>query len=165
MTISPKKLIKMARTWRKMAALSRRSRISFPRLITNTTNYDKVYAIIESCTTTSSSVVDKGHFVVYTADERRFVMPLAYLKHNILRELFKMSEEEFGLSRDGPIMLPCDAMLMEYAVTLVRRGVPTDLEKALLRSMDNTCGCSFVSSSNFQQGVLNAGQQLLVCGC
>ncbi|GMN38257.1 hypothetical protein TIFTF001_007497 [Ficus carica] len=61
-------------------------------------------------------------------------MPLAYLKHNILRELFRLSEEEYGLSSDGPITLPCNAAFMEYVVTLLRQGVPKDLEKALLRS-------------------------------
>ena len=139
MKISPKKLIKMARKWQKIAALSKR-RISFHR-INNDTNYHQVDTCNESCTTllssSYSSVVDKGHFVVYTTDERRFVMPLAYLKHNILQELFRLSEEEYGLSSDGPITLPCNAAFMEYVVTLLRQGVPKDLEKALLRSRDN----------------------------
>ncbi|EXB95379.1 hypothetical protein L484_014352 [Morus notabilis] len=149
--ISAKKLIKMARKWQKIAARSRR-RISLPR-----NNKD----IVDDENCTSSFVVKKGHFVVYTTDEKRFVMPLAYLKHNILRELFKMSEEEFGVSSDGPIRLPCDAVFMEYVVTLIKRGVAKDFEKALIRSME-TGRCSS-SASSFHQG-LTLSQQTLVSG-
>ena len=147
--ISAKKHIKMARKWQKMAALSRR-RISLPRINKDVDG--------ENCTTTSS-VVNKGHFVVYTADERRFVMSLAYLKHNILRELFNMSEEEFGVSSDGPIRLPCDALFVEYVVTLIKRGAAKDLEKALIRSVE-TGRCSSSAYSSFHQGL--ASQQILV---
>ncbi|KAF3446871.1 hypothetical protein FNV43_RR12051 [Rhamnella rubrinervis] len=77
----------------------------------------------------------KGHFVVYSADNKRFVVPLTYLKCNIFRELLRMSEEEFGLPRDGPITLPCDAASMEYIVSLVRREVSEDLETALILSI------------------------------
>ena len=52
-------------------------------------------------------VADKGHFVVYTTDKRRFVVPLMYLNNEIFRELLKMSEDEFELPNDGPITLPC----------------------------------------------------------
>nr|DAD41767.1 TPA_asm: hypothetical protein HUJ06_016090 [Nelumbo nucifera] len=55
---------------------------------------------------------------------------------NIFRELFRMSEEEFGLPRNGPITLPCDAAFMEYVVSLVQGHASKDLEKALLISMD-----------------------------
>ncbi|KAL5562424.1 hypothetical protein UlMin_032171 [Ulmus minor] len=116
--ISPKKLIKMARKWHKMAALSRKT-ISFP--ITN-------------------------------KDQKRFVMPMAYLKHNILRELLKMSEEEFGISSNGPITLPCDGVLMECVITLITRGVVKDLEKALLKSIETT-RCS-LSASSLNQGLI-----------
>ena len=141
--ISPKKLMKMARKWQRMAALSRK-RISFPSRNKNLDN-------VESCTT-SFSVVDKGHFVVYTTDDRRFVMPLEYLNHNILRELFRMSEEEFGLSSDGPIRLPCDAVFMEYVIKLIRRGVAKDLEKALLKSIETSL-CYSLPASSLHQGL------------
>lgn len=54
-----------------------------------------------------SSTAQKGHFVVYTADQRRFVIPLKYLKNNIIGELFRIAEDEFGLPNSGPITLPC----------------------------------------------------------
>ncbi|KAF3434809.1 hypothetical protein FNV43_RR21895 [Rhamnella rubrinervis] len=149
--ISPKKLIKMARKWQKLAAI-RRKRISFPR-----SNEDLNVA----STSNTSSTVDEGHFVVYTADQKRFVLPLPYLNNYVVRELFKMSEEEFGLSSDGPIMLPCDASLMEYVVTLIRRGVGEDLEKAFLKSIDSS-SCS-ISYSIIGQRL--ASQPFLVCGC
>ncbi|PON61512.1 Small auxin-up RNA [Trema orientale] len=142
----------MARKWQRMAALSRK-RISFSRR-------NKDLDIAESCTT-SSNVADKGHFVVYTTDDKRFVMPLEYLSHNILRELFRMSEEEFGLSSDGPIRLPCDAVFMEYVIKLIRRGVAKDLEKALLKSIETSL-CYSLPASSFHQGLTS--QQIPVFG-
>ncbi|KAA8546158.1 hypothetical protein F0562_020948 [Nyssa sinensis] len=141
------KLIKMARKWQNLAAV-RRKRLSFPRF-----NRD---VNVDSCST--SMVADKGHFIVYTNDQRRFVIPLVYLNNEIFRELLKMSEEEFGLASDGPITVPCDAFFMEYIVSLIRRGVAKDLEKALLMSVATN---RFSSLSSFHQGQTN--QQLLVC--
>nr|XP_016491391.1 PREDICTED: auxin-responsive protein SAUR68-like isoform X2 [Nicotiana tabacum] len=128
--ISVKKLIKMARKWQKFAA-NQRKRISFPG------SNDA-----ESCST-SSSIVGKGHFVVYTTDQKRFVVPLAYLQHEVIRQLLHMSEEEFGLPSDGPITLPCDALFLNYIISLIRRGVPAELQNALLVSVASS-RCSSV---------------------
>ncbi|KAG2303882.1 hypothetical protein Bca52824_032533 [Brassica carinata] len=59
-----------------------------------------------STSTSSSTAVEKGCFVVYTADKARFAFPLSYLSNSIFQELFKISEEEFGLPSGGPITLP-----------------------------------------------------------
>ncbi|KAJ9704585.1 hypothetical protein PVL29_002918 [Vitis rotundifolia] len=107
----------------------------------------------ESCTT---SVANKGHFVVCTADQRRFMIPLVYLSNNIFRELFKMSE--FELPSNGPITLPCDSVFMEYRIPLIQRGMAKVIEKALLFSIV-TSRCSLSSS---HQG--HMGHQLLLCG-
>nr|GLL25749.1 uncharacterized protein LOC110418099 [Ipomoea trifida] len=120
--ISSKKLIKLAKRWQKFAAI-RRKRISFPRL-----NDDA-----NSCST--STAANKGHFVVYTADQKRFVVPLSYLENEIIRQLLSMSEEEFGLPSDGPITLPCDAVFMDYIISLLSRGLSRELEIALLNSV------------------------------
>ncbi|XP_031285307.1 auxin-responsive protein SAUR68-like [Pistacia vera] len=120
--ISPKKLIKMAKKWQKVAA-SKRKRISLP----------KATGVVDSESCSTSSVAEKGHFVVYTADQRRFVIPLKYLKNDIIRELFTMAEDEFGLPIGGPITLPRDAIFMEYE-SLDQRHATKDVEKALLVS-------------------------------
>ncbi|GFY95815.1 SAUR-like auxin-responsive protein family [Actinidia rufa] len=122
--------------------LPRGQRISFPR-----NNRD---ANVGSCST--SSVADKGHYVVYTAGQRRFMIPLVYLNNEIVRELFKLSEEEFGLPSDGPITLPCDSVFMEYVILLIQRGVAINLEKALLATVS--------SLSSFHRA--HANQELLV---
>ncbi|XP_056169839.1 auxin-responsive protein SAUR36-like [Syzygium oleosum] len=122
--ISPKKLLRMARKWQKLDATGRR-RLSLPK------TKGKFLA--------TSSVADKGHFVVYTTDERRFMIPLPYLCSDVFQMLFEMSEEEFGLSSDGPIIMPCDAAVMEYIVSLVQQGVAKELEKALLNSILGRC--------------------------
>ncbi|KAJ9704579.1 hypothetical protein PVL29_002912 [Vitis rotundifolia] len=137
----------MAREWQKVAAI-RRKRISLPR-----THQD-----LDAGYCSTSSVADKGHFVVYTADQRRFMIPLVYLNSKIFRELFEMSEEEFGLPSDGPITLPCDSFFMEYIIFLVQRGVAKDLEKALLTSIAYT-----QSSSSFFSHQEQMNSRLLVC--
>ncbi|XP_015073096.1 auxin-responsive protein SAUR68-like [Solanum pennellii] len=145
--LSPKKLIKMVRRWQKFAAMQRK-RISFPR---NGSDAD-------SCSTSSSSIVEKGHFVVYTTDAARFVFPLAYLENEVIRKLLSMSEKEFGLLSGGPITLPCDSAFMDYIISLIKKGIITgDLHKALLLSIPSFC-CS--TSSLHQE---SGNKQLLVC--
>ncbi|XP_015073163.1 auxin-responsive protein SAUR68-like [Solanum pennellii] len=145
--LSAKKLIKMSRKWRKFAAIQRK-RISSPR---NGSDAD-------SCSTSSSSIVEKGHFVVYTDDQVRFVIPLVYLENEIIRQLFSMSEEEFGLPSGGPITLPCDSSFMHYIILLIKKGITAgDLHKVLLLSIPSSC-CS--TSSLHQE---SGNQRLLVC--
>ncbi|KAL8158846.1 LOW QUALITY PROTEIN: hypothetical protein V2J09_000383 [Rumex salicifolius] len=118
--ISTKNLVKLARKWRKIAVASRK-RISLSR-----TNSLK-----------SSSAAEKGQFVVYTIDERRFVLPLAYLESQVVRELLRMAEEEFGLGGDGHITLPCDAGFMEYAISMIQQTVAKEMEEALILSLSD----------------------------
>ncbi|WCJ18918.1 SAUR-like auxin-responsive protein family [Euphorbia peplus] len=125
MNISSKKLIKLARKWQKMAALKRR-RITF-QSHTDTT----------SCST--SAKAEKGYFAVYSADQKRFLLPLEYLSSELIIELFNMAEDEFGLPGNGPLTLPCDAEIMEYAIGLIKRQVNRDVERALLTSISNSC--------------------------
>ncbi|XP_059434898.1 auxin-responsive protein SAUR64-like [Corylus avellana] len=137
--INPKRLIAMAKKWQRIAA-NKRKRISYPKA--------------------ESSVANKeGHFVVYTTDNKRFVVPLEYLSQNVFRELLRMSEEEFGLPGNGPITLPCESAFMEYVVSLVQWQMPVDLEKALLTSMA-TCHSSSSYSLTLRQGQ----QQTLIYG-
>ncbi|KAF3615885.1 Auxin-responsive protein SAUR66 [Capsicum annuum] len=144
--ISTKKLIKMARKWRKFAAMQRK-RIS---LTGNGSDAD-------GCSTYSPSIVGKGHFVVYTIDQTRFVIPLDYLENEVIRQLLITSEEEFGLSSAGPITLACDSSFMDYIISLIKKGVAAGgLHNALLLSIPSCC----CSTSSLQQQSQN--QQLLV---
>ncbi|KAL9238448.1 hypothetical protein vseg_012866 [Gypsophila vaccaria] len=126
----------MARKWQKFAAASRR-RISWPR----------------------TNVADKGHFFIYANDGKRFMIPLTYLKSEIIQQLFRMAEEEFGLTTDGPITLPCDSVLMEHAISVLDRHVTEDLQKAFILSFAE-CRTSSATSC-LQDDYTN--QQLLVC--
>ncbi|OMO91981.1 Auxin responsive SAUR protein [Corchorus olitorius] len=90
---------------------------------------------------TSKKMAGKGHFVIYTTDKKRFVIPLAYLSNTIFLELLKMSEEEFGLQANGPLTLPCDSLVMNYILSLMKRGLAKDLEKAVLNTV-SSCRCS-----------------------
>ncbi|XP_010690679.2 auxin-responsive protein SAUR64 [Beta vulgaris subsp. vulgaris] len=124
----------MARKWQKIAAASRR-KISWPR-----------------------PLADKGHFVVYTTDGRRFIIPLAYLKNEIFVELLKLAEEEFGVASLGAIMMPCDSSFMEYAISMIQRCVAEDLQKALIVSLAD---CRYSSLSHEHQEHTN--QHLSIC--
>ncbi|KAL6011844.1 hypothetical protein ACLOJK_002310 [Asimina triloba] len=80
-------------------------------------------------------VAEKGHFVVYTNDRMRFVVPLEYLSSSIFKELLRKSEDEFGLSCGGPITLPLPADFMEYTLSFMGKSISKDVEKALLYSI------------------------------
>lgn len=134
--LSGKKLIRMARKWQRLTAIKRK-RISFPR----------------------KPVADKGHFVAYSADNKRFQIPLLYLNNDIFRELFKWAEKEFGLPNDGPITFPCDAVFMEYAISLIQRQVDKGIEKAL--SMSIATGLCLYSSYVDQD---QRDRGLVICG-
>ncbi|XP_019186741.1 PREDICTED: auxin-responsive protein SAUR67-like [Ipomoea nil] len=108
-----------------------RKRISFPKQNEGT---DGCSTLFVGC---------KGHFVIYTADQKRFVVPLAFLDNEIIRQLLVMSEEEFGLPSDGPITLPCDAIFLEYIISLLSRGARDELQNALLLSVASS-RCSSV---------------------
>ncbi|MBA0766498.1 hypothetical protein Gotri_015534 [Gossypium trilobum] len=124
--VSAKKLIQLAMKWQKMVAI-RRKRITLP---SSTMDSD-------TNSSSTSTVVEKGHFVVYSADQKRFVLPLEYLKNEIVMELFNLAEEKFGLPGNGLLILPCDATFMEYVIALIKRKPSKDVEKALILSVAN----------------------------
>jgi hypothetical protein len=76
---------------------------------------------------------------VYTTDGKRFEVPLAHLGTMIFSELLRMSQEEFGFTRDGRITLQCDAAVLEYVLCLLRRNASEEVEKAFLRSVVIPC--------------------------
>ncbi|CAF2044850.1 auxin-responsive protein SAUR64 [Brassica rapa] len=127
--MNTKKLLKMAKKWQQRAALHRK-RISFQR---------------SSTSTSSSTAVEKGCFVVYTADKTRFAFPLSYLSNSIFREILKISEEEFGLPSDGPITLPFDSVFLEYLIKMIELRMDGDTESALLMSI-SSARCSLPCS-------------------
>ncbi|KAE8771696.1 auxin-responsive protein SAUR36-like [Hordeum vulgare] len=90
----------------------------------------------EDCCTSSPA---KGHCVMYTADGRRFEVPLVYLGTTVFGELLRMSRDEFGSAADGKITLPCDAVVMEYIMCLLRRNASAAVEEAVLSSMLTPC--------------------------
>lgn len=76
------------------------------------------------------AVADTGHFVVYSSDNRRFAIPLVYLNNEIFRELLRMSEDKYGTPSEGPIILPCDLVFMDYVILVAQRGVAKDFSYA-----------------------------------
>ncbi|KAF7060399.1 hypothetical protein CFC21_067193 [Triticum aestivum] len=86
-----------------------------------------------------TSAPAKGRCVMYTADGRRFEVPLLYLGTTVFGDLLRMSQEEFGFASDGKITLPCNAAVMEYIMCLLRRNASAEVEKAVLSSMVTPC--------------------------
>ncbi|XP_010935223.1 auxin-responsive protein SAUR64 [Elaeis guineensis] len=146
--LNTKKLVGMVRKWQKLATLGRK-RIT-------PAGADGTAALSAA---SNSSVASRGHVFVYTTDGKRFMVPLRYLNNYIFRELFKMSEEVFGLPRNGPITLPCDAANMEYIISLLQSRVSRDVERALVASIAKS-RCT--TSSLLPQGCNQ--QQLILYG-
>lgn len=57
----------------------------------------------------TSNDVPKGHFPVYVGEaHRRFVVPIAYLRHPLFQELLHWAEQEFGYEHPtGGLTIPC----------------------------------------------------------
>ncbi|KAL6011856.1 hypothetical protein ACLOJK_002322 [Asimina triloba] len=100
----------------------------------------------------------KGHFVVYTKEGKRFVVPLYYLNHPIFQVLLEMAEEEFGTMARGPLKVPCEEELMGYIVFLLRKSLPNEMEKALA-SITTCRGASFSSLFPLCHAYTSQGQQ------
>ncbi|KAF8020590.1 hypothetical protein BT93_G1125 [Corymbia citriodora subsp. variegata] len=125
----PKKVMKMAWMWEKLAT-SHKRRISNPGVTVELN---------------STSALEKGHLVIYMTDGGRFTIPLQCIQSNIFDELLKISKEEFSLSGDSSITVPCDAASMGCIVSLVQRCIAKDREKALLNSIPFT-PCSLAAA-------------------
>ncbi|CAN6464263.1 unnamed protein product [Victoria cruziana] len=123
--ISAKRLVQMARKWQKMAARGRK-RISFG-VVPKSNASKKTVAIAE-----------KGHFVAYASDGKRYMVPLACLQRPIFQELLKMAEEEFGLTINGAITFPCDSAVVDYIMSLVQRDMSIQMEDALITSISSS---------------------------
>jgi hypothetical protein len=134
--IHPKRIAQLVRKWQRVKTASRDD---------------------EACCTTSP-VTDKGHCAMYTADGRRFEVPLAYLGTTVFRELLRMSQEEFGFTCDSKITLPFDAAVMEYVMCLLRRDASEEVEKAFLSSVVMPC-----QYASFTVSHVALHQQLAVC--
>ncbi|GKV23933.1 hypothetical protein SLEP1_g33605 [Rubroshorea leprosula] len=134
--ISSKKLFKIARNWQKLATIKRK-RIVLPTLQT-----------------------DKGHFVINTTNQKRFVIPLEYPGNSTFSELLKITEEQFGFPGDGPTTSPCESEVMDYIILLIAHGVSKDLEKVLLVSITSR---NFSLPYHFYEP--QNMQKLLVCSC
>ncbi|KAA3482249.1 auxin-responsive protein SAUR62-like [Gossypium australe] len=124
--VSAKKLIQLARKWQRMVAIKRK-RITLPTATLDT----------DTNSSSTSTVAEKGHFV----------LPLEYLKNEIVMELFNLAEEEFGVPGNGLLILPRDATFMEYVIALIKKKPSKDVEKALILSVAS----SRCSSSNLYQ--------------
>ncbi|KAL4186540.1 hypothetical protein AMTRI_Chr09g34450 [Amborella trichopoda] len=110
--INSKRLLEIARKWQKKAMSQ--------RTLKRNTSDRRDSAIVE------------GHFVIYTVDGSRFMVPLAFLNRPIFRELLLMAEEEFGLTGRHPITVPCYSFVMEYIVFLLNKHASKEVEKALV---------------------------------
>ncbi|KAL6844639.1 hypothetical protein ACP4OV_025298 [Aristida adscensionis] len=121
-----KRLLQLTKIWQHMSALGRR------RLMTTGVIKDGN----QHCT---SIIAGKGHCVVYTADGKRFEVPLVYLSTTVFEELLRMSEDEFGFTSEARITVPCEAAVMEYVMRLLRRKPSEEVERAVLSSVVMPC--------------------------
>ncbi|KAK1615111.1 hypothetical protein QYE76_020628 [Lolium multiflorum] len=141
--INAKRIAQLATKWQRVAALTRKR---LTRTATTGT---------EGCSTV---VEGKGHCIMYTTDGRRFEVPLAYLSTVVFSELLRMSQEVFGFaSREDRIKLPCDAVVMDYIMSLLRRSVSAEIEAAFLSSM--------AMPPYYAAPPVGVSQHVIVCSC
>ncbi|KAK1297745.1 hypothetical protein QJS10_CPB15g00536 [Acorus calamus] len=72
-------------------------------------------------TSTTTTDVPRGHFAVYVGEEqKRFVVPISYLKSPSFQRLLSRAEEEFGFDHPmGSLTLPCkEEALLDIAYQL-----------------------------------------------
>jgi Auxin responsive protein len=135
--LTPKKLMQIFRRWQQAVALRRRRIMS-----------------VDSGTGLTQTVASRGHVFVYTSDHKRFMVPLKYLSSPIFQELLRMSEDEYGLPSDGPIVLPCDATGMRFVISLIQKRLPAEVDtKSVLASITGS-GCIVSSTHQAQQLML-----------
>nr|XP_043612201.1 auxin-responsive protein SAUR50-like [Erigeron canadensis] len=61
--------------------------------------------------------VKEGHFAVIASDEyveRRFVVPITYLRHPSFLRLLEKAAEEYGFDHEGALMIPCRPSELEW---------------------------------------------------
>ncbi|KAK1426272.1 hypothetical protein QVD17_14942 [Tagetes erecta] len=61
--------------------------------------------------------VKEGHFAVIASGdyvERRFVIPIAYLRHPSFLELLERAVEEYGFDHEGALTIPCRPSELEW---------------------------------------------------
>ncbi|KAL8209015.1 hypothetical protein R6Q57_008427 [Mikania cordata] len=74
--------------------------------------------------------VKEGHFAVIAADddeERRFVVPLAYLDQPSFQRLLERAAEEYGFNHEGALMVPCRPSELEWILTNGESGSGDDV--------------------------------------
>ncbi|XP_042467048.1 auxin-responsive protein SAUR64-like [Zingiber officinale] len=126
--LSARRLLALARKWRKMAA-SGRKRIHWM----NREAYPDQFGGEDVAT--NKTIAAKGHFMVCSCEGQRFMVPLEFLNCWVFRELLMLSEEEFGFSGDGPLCLPCDAVFLRHVLLLLRgRRGSRDAEREMVMS-------------------------------
>ncbi|CAI0545261.1 unnamed protein product [Linum tenue] len=93
----------------------------------------------------------RGYFVVYTVDKTRYVLPLKYLKSEVVMEILRMSEEEFGFSTDKPIVLPFNTTVMDQIISLLSSQQDGDggIEQVPINDIATAKGCSSLNQSSF----------------
>ncbi|KAK9068632.1 hypothetical protein SSX86_012747 [Deinandra increscens subsp. villosa] len=61
--------------------------------------------------------VKEGHFAVIASDdyvEKRFVVPIRYLRNPSFLRLLERAAEEYGFDREGALMIPCRPSELEW---------------------------------------------------
>lgn len=66
--------------------------------------------------------VPEGYLPVYVGmkELRRFVISASFLNHPIFAELLQKSAQEYGYEQKGGLKIPCDVMLFEHVICLLK---------------------------------------------
>ncbi|KAJ7944176.1 Auxin-induced protein [Quillaja saponaria] len=65
--------------------------------------------------------VPKGHFAVYVGENRiRYIIPISWLAHPEFQNLLQRAEEEFGFNHEMGITIPCEEVVFQSLVSIIR---------------------------------------------
>uniref|UniRef100_A0A3Q7JDZ3 Uncharacterized protein n=1 Tax=Solanum lycopersicum TaxID=4081 RepID=A0A3Q7JDZ3_SOLLC len=66
--------------------------------------------------------VPTGHVAVLVGPNyKRFIVRTTYLNHSMFKKLLAQTEEEYGFTSSGPLVIPCDEYLFEELLRHVAR--------------------------------------------
>eukprot|EP01018_Ginkgo_biloba_P037514 Gb_39828 [translate_table: standard] len=86
---------------------------------------DEEWRAMNSCESIPADVPE-DHLAVYAGSDqrRRFIVRIGYLNHPVFRALLDKAEEEFGFDQKGGLVIPCDPILIERLLCLLRTNDP-----------------------------------------
>ena len=92
--------------------------------------------------------VPAGHVAVRVGNNsRRYVVRATYLNHPVFKQLLIQTEEEYGFSNNGPLVIPCEEIVFEELIRSLARSESNSPTR--LSNLDDFTGYCHVDVLDF----------------